>query len=450
MSRILFCLMALFLSTAGLAKAQDVFQIPVQRDAADWERADELLAEGKADEAYPLYAALLARHPGHNALLLGQARAAAALGRPQEAAAIYNTLLQRFPDEPTIRLKAADAERALGNTARAEHLAEAPPTFDFDVARLALFEPRRPTPLSSADPSKRTIFTGRLRAGLLYDSNANQGPASETFSLGNMVVTVPGAAKRETLAAYFGANFDLQHRLDETGPWVAVADARLFVRGNGNSALGELKAREWQWGRLGGGLRYAQDDNFFEVRLKGEIFNYEFNNSVVATGPELTYIRAVTPNLHLVSQAWIDWRNYTQDSTRNGFYGQAGEFVRVFFGERRHSFLVGGKYVGGSAVNPRFSYNGWEATTRLGLGLTRKVEVSPHVSFTQEHYRRPATVLESRNRKDGRLRAGVDVIYRLSDAWSLEANYMYVNNRSRSALYRYNQHVIGCGMSWGF
>ncbi|MDR0548847.1 MAG: hypothetical protein LBI10_05480, partial [Deltaproteobacteria bacterium] len=52
-------------------------QTPSPQDAAQWRRAEYLLQKGQGEEAYPIYAELLSKFPGHNALLLGRARSAA-------------------------------------------------------------------------------------------------------------------------------------------------------------------------------------------------------------------------------------------------------------------------------------------------------------------------------------------------------------------------------------
>ena len=77
-------------------------------------------------------------------------------------------------------------------------------------------------------------------------------------------------------------------------------------------------------------------------------------------------------------------------------------------------------------------------------------ELSPSLSFTQEYYKGPATALESAKRRDERLRVGLGLTYRISEAWSVEVGYQYSRNHSTSALYRYEQHFVNSGIVWSF
>ncbi|MDR3038730.1 MAG: surface lipoprotein assembly modifier, partial [Candidatus Adiutrix sp.] len=291
---------------------------------------------------------------------------------------------------------------------------------------------------------------GRFRLGFNYDSNANQGPASEDMQLGSWRVTVPGAKSIPTAAAYFGANFDLLRPLDQS-PWALVGDLGLNLRVSENSDLDASRTREWQALRLAGGLRRIGPRDLLDLRLKAEIFDYEFTNSVLAAGPELAWLHAFTPSLQLVSNLGLEQRAYKRDSGRNGLYGQAGETLRFFFGgQGRHNFSLGGGFLWGEPSEKNYQYTGWTAPARLSLGLTDRLNLSPHVSYTRESYRGPATALETEDRRDDRVRAGLDTSFRLTESLSLEVNYAYTNSDSNSPLYSYDQHLVGLGLAWGF
>ncbi|MDR1870440.1 MAG: tetratricopeptide repeat protein, partial [Deltaproteobacteria bacterium] len=126
-----------------LAVGPTLAATPDQTDAVDWRRAEFLLLEGKGEEAYPIYARLLAKYPNHSALLLGRARSAALAHRYEEAKEIYRDLLEKYPGDP-ILLNERDQVQAL-----------------------------------MAGTSTATTFSFRARAGYIYDSNANQGADSD-------------------------------------------------------------------------------------------------------------------------------------------------------------------------------------------------------------------------------------------------------------------------------
>ncbi|MDR1084284.1 MAG: tetratricopeptide repeat protein, partial [Deltaproteobacteria bacterium] len=288
---ILFALAAVFLVSGALPAASP-------DPASEWRRAEMLLLDRKASEAYPVFFNLLQRYPGHSSLMLGLARSAALTGRYDEAGRLYRDLLMKFPDDPVL-LNESDQVRGL-----------------------------------RAGTASPTTVNFRMRAGVIYDSNANQGaPDDLILDLGGWRLVVDDTKRIGTFGGYFGANFNLSRRFSDSSPWSLVADSGLYIRGNEDSDLDDIKSSEWQWFRAGAGLRYAQGRNLFEFRVKGEVFDYEFTNHVYAWGPELTYLRAVTPTFHLISQLSVDWREYQRNPGRDGHYGQLAQYGRFFFGD---------------------------------------------------------------------------------------------------------------------
>lgn len=419
--------------------------------ARAWRQARDHMAAGEPEQARAIFDALLRDHPSHNAFLLGRARACLAAGLAAEASADYAVLVGKFPDNPDLRREAAEAARLSGDTLKAGEWEAPPPVADLRAASLAtLLPPRQPGGPGPQQPSKRTFISGSIRTGIMYDSNANQGPASEIFSLGSLTVTVPGSKAVSTMAAYLGANVDFLHRLGDNSPWAVVADAKLFARGNENRDFAANNTREWQWGRIGAGVRHVRGKNFFEARFKAEIFDYQLTNNISALGPELTYIRALTKDLHWISQASGDIRIFKRDPDRNSFLANAGQYLRVFFGDGKYSIMFGGRYIGNYARLRLPSYQGFELMARLNAAVTPKFQISPHVSFTRELYRRPATAMDAAMRRDNRCRLGIDLSYRVTERFSLEGNFQYVKNNSNGFLNSYTQRVAGGGVAWSF
>jgi hypothetical protein len=291
---------------------------------------------------------------------------------------------------------------------------------------------------------------GKVRAGLMYDSNANMGPDTENLDLGNWRVNVPDAGRKKSFGAYFGADLDLGWRPMRDSGWWLVGDAKAFWRGNANRELDDLHSREAQWGRAAFGLRHMSSSTLAEVRLKGEIFDYELYQNVSAFGPEATFLWATHPAVHLITKGGIDRRVYSRDPERNGAYGWIGEYARLLFGADNHEFLVGGRFLGASADRNEYGYTGWECTARLLFKLPYGFELAPFAAYTWENYNGPATVLETKDRRDERLRLGTGLTYRIDESWSLEFTYQYSKNNSTSDLYDYKQHYVSTGIAWNF
>lgn len=418
---------------------------------ADMGRASRLLEDGDAEAAYALYGELLERHPDHNILLRGRARAAAALGLDDEAAAGHRRLAEKLPDNPMVLAEARAAVEKAGGTPPAEYFRE-PETLDLSVARP--YDPALAPPLPAGPPGETALtrFGGSARFGVMYDSNANAGPASDRLNLGDFRdVTVGGAKRIPSAAAYLGVNFDFTRRLAHDSPWAFVADAGLYVRGYANRKMHDNRSREMQTGRLAAGIQYSSGKNFLQLRLVGGVFDYEFTNAVWSLGPEITYLRALSDRFQLITQASGNIRDHERNRDKNGFYWQAGESLRMFFGpDGRHSLTVGGRYMTGDPDPDRYRYATWEAYARMTLRLTDRLDVTPSLSYSRARYRGPATVFEHKDRRDKTFSAGVDVGFALNRATRLEASYHYTKNRSNSALSRYDQHVVSAGLNWGF
>jgi hypothetical protein len=229
-----------------------------------------------------------------------------------------------------------------------------------------------------------------------------------------------------------------------------VGDVRSFWRGNANDDLADLHSQESQWGRASAGFRHLTAKSLFDLRLKAEIFDSEFYQNVSSIGPEATFLYAATPSVHLISRAGADHREYSRDKARKGTYGWAGEYLRLFFGSANHEFITGVRYLGAAAEKPDYGYNGYEASASFIFKLPHGFELMPNISFTQEFYNGPATVLETKDREDKRLRLGTLLTWRINEAWSLEMNYQYTRNDSKSSLYEYDQHLITTGVAWSF
>jgi len=420
---------------------------PVRLLAVDQGKAEAatLLQKGAATEAYELYMRLVRLAPEDDEIQLGIARAATRATRWNQAIMAYETLLEKYPREAVLYGELANVYMLLGDRVAAER-------------SLAVMRALDGTPRETTDKTldalehrySSFLVRGKIRAGIQYDSNANLGPDSNDLSLGMWQVRLDGAKARKSMGAYAGAEVDTGYRFYRDSPWWLIGDANVFWRGHANSDLSDSHSRYSQSGRVAVGFRHLTSSALAEARLKAEVFDYEFYQRVSALGPEGTYLWAATPSLHLIARGNIEKRDYSRNHRRDGWYGSAGFYGRAFFGEEKHELLVGGRWLGADTDWKNYDYKGWESSARLLFKLPRKVEISPFVGYTHEAYKGPATILEAKKRRDNRVRAGVNLSWRIDEAWSLEAGYQYTNNRSNSALYKYDQHFANIGLVWGF
>ncbi|MDR2893059.1 MAG: tetratricopeptide repeat protein [Deltaproteobacteria bacterium] len=440
-----FVLAALFFAAPAYAAESD----PARRTAVESAKAEaaDLMQQGRYASAYELYMRLLREEPDDDSINLNLARSAMRATKYNQAVMAYERLIEKYPNEAGLYAELAHAYMALDDRASAEQALATMRTIDPNAdpasaeAMLGVLEKRY----------DHLQTHGRVRFGVLYDSNANLGPASASVDLGNWRVQVPDAKAVDSFGAYLGASLDVAWKPERDSAWWLVGDVQSFVRGNAESDLDTNKSRSSEWLRGAVGLRYMSPESMLDIRLKSEIFDYQWYQNVVAMGPEITFVSAISPSLHLISRANIDKRTHSKDSKRNGAYWSAGQFARIYFGQDNHEFIVGASYNGANtSKKDDYSYNGWEGSVRFMFKLPHGVELAPFASFSQEWYDGPATALETDKRYDKSWRGGVSLTWRFSESWSVEAMYQYTDNSSRSNLYEYDQNLVSVGMAWSF
>ncbi|MDR1163231.1 MAG: tetratricopeptide repeat protein [Candidatus Accumulibacter sp.] len=421
---------------------------PARRAVFEQSRAEaaSLMEKGDAEGAYELYMRLLRLVPGDDATNLGLARAASRSNHLNQAVIAYETLLEKYPRDTRLFGELTDVYMRLGDRAGAERSAAMMRSLDGKTT-----QEETDSALDALEKRYSELQVhGKLRGGVLFDSNVNLGPRSNTLDLGNWRVRLNGAKEKESPGVYLGADLDLGQRVARDSPWWFVGDVQTFWRANTAGGLDKLHNRRSQWARAAAGMRHMTSKTLAEARFKAEVFDYEFYQHVSARGPEGTFIYAAAPTFHLVSKASIDHRIYSRDGQRNGIYSWVGQYGRFFFGSSNHELLIGGRYLKGSADRHDYSHDGWEAYARFVFKLPRGFEFAPFAGYTREDYKGPATVLETLRRSDKRLRTGFGLTYRVDRAWSWELNYQYSKNRSTSDLYDYGQYYVSTGMAFSF
>ena len=421
---------------------------PARASALDQSKAEavRLLEKGEAAKAYALYMRLVRAAPDDDEVNLGLARAATKTNRWNQSVMAYETLLEKYPQEAGLYGELAHVYMLLGDREAAERSLAMMRALDGKTTKA---DTDKALDVLESRYSDFQIH-GKVRAGVQYDSNANLGPATNDLDLGIWRVKLRDAKAKDSFGAYLGADLDLGKRFFRDSSWWLVGDVQGFWRGHERSEMSKSRSKEAHWGRAAVGLRHLSSSTLAEVRMKGEVFDYEFYQNVNAYGPEGTFLWAATPALHLIAKGNLEKRSYSRDYLRDGMAGSMGLYGRVFFGKDNHEFLAGVRYLGANAERKDFGYNGWEGTARLLFKLPHGFELAPFVAYTQESYVGPATALEADPRWDNRFRIGLGLTYRINESWAIECGYHYTRNASNSALYTYDQHFVNTGIVWSF
>jgi tetratricopeptide (TPR) repeat protein len=412
--------------------------------ASDLAFAGELLRNGRAEDAYRAYLVLLSEEPDNDEVNLGLTRAAMAASRPYQAILAYERLIAKYPAENQLYRGIAEVYMSIGDAGSATRY----------LSRDASLAPDDISAWASRVGAAYSRFQsqGKLRFGFLYDGNGNQGPDSSTLTIGNFRnVVIPGESTAQSgFGAWLAGDYDASYRTSRGGPWHIVGDAHFYARLIGSDEMRSLDQDYSQWYRLAGGVRYSTPAALLDLRLKGEIFDYDFYNTVYSIGPEITYSKMLSRTLRLVTRAGIERREYVRDGDHDGIYGYIGQYARFAFGPRDDEFIIGARYLWADAETDRASYDGWEVSASMRFKLKNRWEITPSLSYAEERYDAPATALEWDDRRDKRFRAGLGVLYRINQAWSAELDYSYARNLSNSALYEYDRHLVTLGLIWSF
>ncbi len=252
------------------------------------------------------------------------------------------------------------------------------------------------------------------------------------------------------MAAYAGGQISVYHRLQKDKPWWLVGDGAFYARYNAHEKLYDMGLSSSEWGTTSIGLRHLTNNTLFEVRARAQIFDYAFEQNIVAVGPEMQFAYAITPTVHLLTKANIAHRTYSNSEDYNGWYMSAGQYIRFFTNDKKHYITLGGRYLGGFAEQSVNTYEGFEVSLDASIGLPHDIKLSPFVSYSGKYFQGPGTYLETEHRNDYKISAGVTLDIPLNEAISLELGYKYAYNESNSNLYDYDQHIVNMGFVWKF
>jgi tetratricopeptide (TPR) repeat protein len=392
------------------------------------------LSEKRYEQAYNLFMELLMKAPDNDTVNISFAQAAMLTKRPNQAIMAYERLIIKYPGNKDFQKGIAQAYIAIGDNATARWYLEMEDTLKKEAGRAqSPFEVR-----------------GSLRAGSIYDSNANQGPTDNTLKLGGYSLTLKDAKGEDSLAAYFGANIEGAYHLPGDTPLSAVGDLGVYIKNNFSERLKDVDRDYSQYYRLALGMRLALSSALADARLKVEAFDYNFYQTVYIYGAEINSIVAVGKRVHFITSATGDKRDYVRSGAYSGLNLSVGEYARFFLNDAAHNITVGGRYILVGADEESFSYDGWEASVQGGFSLPFGIRLSPRISWTKQSYDGTATVLETENREDSRVGVGLNIGFMITETLFIDAAYQYINNSSNSELYDYERQTLSLGVDWRF
>jgi hypothetical protein len=328
----------------------------------DAQKAEALLKDGKREEAYQMYMSLFRANPDNVTITYGLARSALT-DHPNQAVAALEHLVARYPYNRLFVDDLAKAYTALGDKETGEIYTSA--------------APKRRVSRSSA----RYEVHGGLRWGGIYDSNANLGPSSGYVRFGDYFIALDDAKQTASYGAYVGSNIDVGYRISPGNPWRLAWDAGVYARYNFNDKLKDMDRDFSEWYRVAGGIKGVFATRLIDVRVKTELYDNSFYQTIYSYGAELTFLQAVLQKYHFITYLSRDKRDYIRNEDNTGTYIYAGEYFRVYFGNAPDSITIGGRYSAGDVNNENYSYNGWDTSISARINFQRGWMLSPQASY---------------------------------------------------------------------
>ena len=410
--------------------------------------AKTLLQNKDYEGAYNAFMNVLRTAPDDDDVNFGILVAAYELKKYSQAMMAAERLVDKYPSDARLRIHMARIYIAMGEKESAKAELQQARAFDPSITDDQIED----IVAGLNKQISRWQFNGSVGAGLLYDSNYNQGPTSNNLNIGGWDLFISDAKAKGAWANYAQGGLEGGYRLQEGGSWWLMGDAMTYMRINYGDDV--ETNRRLTFGRGGLGSRYVGETIMFDARMKLEGARQTHRNAdsedVISWGPEGTFVWLATPSIQSITRANWDERDYSQSASRNGSYPAIGQYGRFFFGEANHEIMAGMRISWADTNFKAYDYFAWEPSLRVKFQLPHDVSIAPFVSYKDESYDGPATGLDTQDRSDEQWRFGNAIAWEVARNVTLDLNYQYIKNHSNSELYDYDQHVTSLGVTCKF
>jgi tetratricopeptide (TPR) repeat protein len=403
-----------------------------QAQPAEVARAQALLRQGKAEEAWRLLAPLQKQHAGDPDYDLALAMAATDSGRANLATFALERVVVTRPGDATARLELARAFYALRDYERAERElrfildSDPPPPVR---ALVAQYRARM-----SDLPAGRALagaWSGFVEAGLGHDSNANVATAQGSIfipSLGAELILDRDLVQQSDEFAALGAGAEYVHPL--SARWTALAGAELRVH-----SYAELDTVDSRAVDLRAGLRQALDArNSLQYTLAHGDFelDHEGYRRTGAATAEWTRLYGERARLSLSAQGYrIRYRQPEAAASSSDLLAFAGN-GGYLLGSPSRSLLLGGLFAGyDNAVSGRADGDRrvFGASGALQRRVGARVEGYASLALLRSDYQRQNADFGVK-RRDRQADVALGLSWGLRDGWSLRPQVLFTRNRS--------------------
>lgn len=305
------------------------------------------------------------------------------------------------------------------------------------------------------DSTRRWRMQGRVDVGGFYDDNVNVGPDSDTVSISPIVfgatvfdrLQVAETTRPASDAGVFAA-LSLMNNYDfgDTAGWQALGDLVFY-----ENWLKDEHDDESRFGEVSAGIQHDTPRRTLRLPATVDFVGYG--------GERLCLTYGATPSYRVRSgrngqwafdtSARAEYRDWNELDERDGWYVDATEFVRRYFGSSGHSVGAGVTVIRDMPDADVYTYTGCalaaEGLLRLPLASTLALRARYRFADYDER-----EVLAPETREDNQWLLGAS----LSRMWNATVgsvlSYQYTTQDSTYDLYEYNRNVATLGVFYLF
>jgi len=432
--RFISILLVLLLFATSVYAIDPIIQAQVKR----------LLDDNKNLEAYDL---LLENHDPDSSdpqkwFLLGIA--AKRIGKADIAYLAFEKVIELDPNAPRAKLELANISYLSGSYDRARKLlldvkSENPP--DGVVQNIDRF-----LAVIEQNKNKGRSYHFQFSPGILFDSNVNAGPQSETVTLFGLPFILNDAAQSQDDWAYtIDAEFDHVFQISPEINWQSNINLgwKDYFKRHDYDAL-TLSAST-------GPIFQATKSILLFMPLVTDIAWYdEIDDHLYYTlgaTPQLRHTASRDVKLNLMSG--IYYRNYNMDDDRDSWIYSVAPGLDYRFSERltlRSSISLNWE----DANNNIYTNRNWAIKSILFYSPRKDLLATVSGSYGKSFYEARQEMFDDK-RKDRRLRVGLNLRYK-HEAWDTDVILAgsYTENQSNADLYQYGQTTIALCMKTYF
>jgi len=286
---------------------------------------------------------------------------------------------------------------------------------------------------------KKWEVSGDFALSGFHDDNVNYGPSSAIIDsdVGELEV-VSNSLPKKVFGASAVGRAELSYDLGDRQYWSALVNVNAY-----NNWLEEAKEQEIMFYGAGARLRRAGPDTLIDLPVRVDRLIYGHDPLVNIFGIDPALIWVLSPSWVSITRAAIEYRDYLDDSGRDGPYYRMGEMVKKYFGQGRHYVSLQAQGFYDRANVPGFENYGWDSSLGVDLTVLEPLSLYGVAQYRWMRYKEELYPdLQDTPREDDQFQLVVGTVWKQASGWGVNFTYRYVKNNSNFDLYTYDRNVF--------